>query len=114
MRFVRWLDDRLKTPTVLAVVFVTVIVLVFTDGLREIWLEQVDLRSECLTREEMTTFIRRHHTSDHPRTSGLRSLSAKMGLMPPGVDIDVNWGDIRPYVGGRSEEQTASPRSPDG
>ena len=76
---------------VMAAVVVLIVAYIFADDLRHLGGDYGLASEDCLTREEMTSFIRRHHVAEHARMSGLRSLSAWMGLVPPDLGIELDW-----------------------
>ena len=100
IRFLRWLESLSTVRVLLGISVIATLAFLYADVLKDFGLGVNASGSDCLTRDEMTNFIRRHHAADHSRTSGLRSLSAQLGLLPPGIDIEVDW-DSRP----RTDEQ---------
>ena len=72
--------------------FLLILAYFYGAEMRDLGLGHGLSHSDCLTREEMTKFIRRHHASDHLKTGGLQSLSARLGLVPPHLDLSVDWG----------------------
>lgn len=91
IRLLRWLDSRSTLSVATVITLVAVVAFVYAEEIKRTGFGHGLVESDCLTKAEMTRFIRRHHASEHLSESGLRSLSARLGLLPPDLDIEVDW-----------------------